>query len=195
MRSTRILTCLAVLGLLAGCGGAETGDGTTAQPEATTFTATTISAGSIAAGQAVPLPAGAAVLAVTGKIGRTNKGGTVVLDVATIERLGVRQIRTYEPWVKQTLDFRGVRLADLLAVVAPATGATKVHIVAHDDYSVDVTMEEARAGGVLLATRSGDGAALPVDAGGPTRIVFQTGSASAANPDQWIWSLKTIDVQ
>jgi hypothetical protein len=31
--------------------------------------------------------------------------------------------------------------------------------------------------------------------GGPTRIVFAKGVKSGANADQWIWSLKTIEVR
>jgi hypothetical protein len=48
---------------------------------------------------------------------------------------------------------------------------------------------------VLLATRTGDGGAIPIAEGGPIRIVFADGVASGANANQWIWSVTTIDVR
>ena len=51
--------------------------------------------------------------------------------------------------------------------------------------------EEAR----LLATSDAAGAEIPVDEGGPTRIVFQEGTAAGRNADQWIWSLRTLDAR
>ena len=55
-------------------------------------------------------------------------------------------------------------------------------------------MADVRAGGIMLASGDGEGAALPIDHGGPTRIVFMDGAQAGVNPDHWIWSLKTIDV-
>jgi hypothetical protein len=189
------LSTLAVL-LTLGIGGCAGGDGEgDAKPAAAPAeAATVISAASLTAGQAVPAPAGKAILTVTGKITRGNKAGALALDVATIEKLGVKQIGVYEPWVKQHLDFRGVWLSDLLAVAGVAPGATTVHVVAHDDYAVDLPISAVKPGAVMLATRTGDGSAIPVDNGGPTRVIFGDGVAAGSNPDQWIWSLKTIDV-
>jgi hypothetical protein len=73
--------------------------------------------------------------------------------------------------------------------------ATHAHVVALDDYAVDLSLADVRAGGIILATRAGDGSAIPIDKGGPTRIVFMDGVKAGANADQWVWSVKTIDVQ
>lgn len=194
MRSTKVLGLLVALGVLAGCGAGQDDAEPVAGPTATKIAGRTVSAASLTAGQAVPKPSGTAVLTVTGRITHANRDGAVAFDLATIERVGVQQIRLYEPWVKQTLEFRGVPLADLLAVAGAAPEATRLRITAHDDYSVDVALADVRAGGVLLATRSADGAPLAVDNGGPTRVVYADGVAAGANPDQWIWSLKSIDV-
>jgi hypothetical protein len=193
MRFPRLVLPIAVLlGLaLSGCGDHAGHD---AAPVTPAKAATEISAASLTAGQAVPTPAGKAALTLTGRITRGNAKGDLALDVATIERLGVKEIGLYEPWVKQHLDFRGIWLSDLLTVAGVADGATKLRIVAHDDYAVDLPLADVRAGTVMLATRSGDGVALPLDNGGPTRIVYADGVAAGANPDQWIWSLKSIDV-
>jgi hypothetical protein len=189
------LAVLVVLGLVAGCGGTTAPRDAT--PSATTGASlgTALTAATITAGQAVPQPRGAAVLTVTGKITRTNKATALGLDLNTLEMFGITEVKLYEPWVKKDLDFRGVWLEDVLEVAGAAPDAATVHLVAHDDYVVDLTMAEVKAGGVMIATRSGDGSAIPIDSGGPTRIVFANGVAAGSNPDLWIWSLKTVDVR
>ena len=39
------------------------------------------------------------------------------------------------------------------------------------------------------------GESIPVEEGGPTRIVYLGGVAAGASADQWIWSLASIDVR
>jgi hypothetical protein len=201
MRSTRYLlgvgAAAALLGLAAGCAGSGGTDARTAaaaRPAAAPTPGRMITPATLRAGQAVPAPA-QPVLTITGKISNVNRGRTLVLDRGTLARLGVAQVRMYEPWAKKDLDFRGVWLQDLLAVAGASPSAVKVHMVALDDYKVDLTMADVRAGGIMLAIAAGDGSALPVDKGGPTRIVFMDGVKAGANADQWIWSLETIDVQ
>jgi hypothetical protein len=200
MRSTRYLlgfgAAAALLGLAAGCAGTGgAGQPAAARPAAASPTpGRVVIPATLKAGQAVPQPQ-QPVLTLTGKISTVNKGRTLVLDKATLARLGVVQVRLYEPWAKKDLDFRGVWLADLLAVAGASPTATKVHMTALDDYKVDLTMADVRAGGIMLAIAAGDGSALAVDKGGPTRIVFMAGVKAGLNADQWIWSLKTIDVQ
>jgi hypothetical protein len=132
--------------------------------------------------QPVPVPTTAPVLTLTGRIGAINGGNQLALDEATLDQLGRVRITVYEPWVKQTLNFQGVWLADLLAMARPDPAATTVHITALDDYQVDLTLADAVGGGVLLATRDGDGAPIRVEDGGPTRIVFAGGVPSGASP-------------
>jgi DMSO/TMAO reductase YedYZ molybdopterin-dependent catalytic subunit len=89
--------------------------------------------------------------------------------------------------------FTGVDLKRVLDSVGVPATATSIHVTALDDYQVDLTMDEIRSGEIVLATRQ-DGAAIPLDKGGPTRIVFGPGVASGQNPDEWIWSLALIEV-
>jgi hypothetical protein len=149
----------------------------------------------LTAAQPVPAPTAAPVLTVIGRIGSTNSGNGLSFDPGTLDGLGRIRITVYEPWVKQTLDFQGVWLSDLIALARPDPGARTVHITALDDYQVDLTIDDVNAGGVLLATRSGDGSPIRVEDGGPTRIVFAGGKPSGASADQWIWSLSTIDIR
>jgi hypothetical protein len=96
---------------------------------------------------------------------------------------------------KQRMSFQGVWLADVLAAAGVDGGATGLHLTALDNYQVDLPIADVRAGGVLLATRNGDGGATPIAEGGPIRIVFADGAEAGANANQWIWSLTTMDVR
>jgi hypothetical protein len=190
----RCVAVASVLALAAACGGQAPTQTTKAEPKAPA-SASAVSAATLKPGQDVPPPAGKPVITMTGKITATNQTGGLAFDLSTVERLAVYEVRLYEPWTKQDTAFRGVWLQDLLAVAGAKSDATRLHFVALDDYTVDLTMADIRAGGIMLATRAGDGSALPIDKGGPTRIVFLKGVKSGANADQWIWSLKAIDVQ
>jgi hypothetical protein len=186
----------ALLGLAAGCGGsAATPPASPVPRAAASEPPAVLREATLKPGQPVPVPKGRRVLTLTGRISAANQGSTIVLDRDVLDQMGVVKVRVYEPWVKENLDFRGVWLQDLLEVAEAAPDVSKLRITALDDYRVDLTMADVRAGGILVATGSGDGSAIPVEKGGPTRIVFVGGVEAGANANQWIWSLKTIDVQ
>ena len=184
-----------VLTVAAGCGSADAQTTPAATAAAPVTTAKVVNAATLRPGTDVPSPEGKPVLTVTGAITSHNTGQLLSLDLDTVESMGVTEVQVYEPWTKENLTFRGVWLADLLAVAGATPGATSVHLVALDDYAIDLTLAEVRAGGIMLALRDSNGTALPIDQGGPTRIIYQAGVTAGANPDHWIWSLKTIDVR
>lgn len=187
---TRIAAGLAGVALaLAGCAG-----GTPTDPAAAPAGGAepvVLRAATLRPGQPVPTPAGTRLLTVTGGI---TGSGPAPLDRSLLAGLAQVQLSTYEPWVKKDLTFRGVWLADVLAVLGARAGAA-VRVTALDDYTVTLTAADLADGGILLATSDGAGAEIPVDQGGPTRIVFRTEIRAGANADQWIWSLRTIDVR
>jgi hypothetical protein len=194
MISARIGAVVCLLALAGACGSGPGTTGAAPEPTAAVFSSEVISAARLRAGQAVPAPAEKPVFTMSGQISVTNQDGALVFDQPTVEQLGVQQVKLYEPWVKKDLVFRGVWLQDLLAVAGVAPGATRVHITALDDYAVDLTVADIKAGGIMLATRAGDGSAIPIDEGGPTRIVFMDSVEAGANADQWVWSIKSIEV-
>jgi len=180
----------AVLALVLGasaCGGSDTPPAEVSQP------AVAVSPPSLRSGQPVPAPTGKVALTMTGRITQHNHRDALQWDVATINGVGLSRATVYDPWDKRSLDLRGVWLADLLEV-AQAGPDAGVQMTALDDYKVRLTAQEIAAGGIMLATQTGDGKPIPVEEGGPTRIVFVGGVASGKNPDQWIWSLKTLEV-
>lgn len=100
----------------------------------------------------------------------------------------------YEPFRKRTMRFRGVAVADLLAIAGASPTAQQVYTHALDDYHVDFTRTELEQAGAVLATRA-DGRAIPLEQGGPARIVFSGKTRLSANSDNWIWSVDWIRIR
>jgi hypothetical protein len=146
-------------------------------------------------GEPVPAPVGPVVLTMTGKIGQRNDGAQLRLDAAQLDQLGRVQVAVFDPWVKKDLQLQGTWLNELIDVAQPTPEAQKIHITALDDYQIDLSLAEIRAGGILLATKTGAGEPIPIADGGPLRIVFVGGVPSGASADQWIWNLAMIDVR
>jgi DMSO/TMAO reductase YedYZ molybdopterin-dependent catalytic subunit len=73
-------------------------------------------------------------------------------------------------WSKMNLRWRGVRLADVLALALPEDEARFLMCHGHDSYTVNLPIEEALKPDVLLA-HTVDGAPLPVEHGGPCRVI------------------------
>ena len=133
------------------------------------------------------------MLTVTG-LAEAGSGAPLQLDVATIDRVGLQSFSVDEPFVHQEMSFQGVDLGDLLRVIGVADEAGELHLVALDDYIVDLDVAEVLTGGTMLATHTGDGSAIPIEEGGPTRIVFTDGVAAERTENDWIWSLATVEV-
>lgn len=178
----------AVAALALGCG--------TAQPAAPAPPPASVVKAPDADRSAVPTaPQGRPLLTVTGRIGATNDDRTLRLDQNGLDRLGLLEMSVNDPWAKQRIALQGVWLRDLVDIARPDTGATSLHLAALDDYQVDLTLADVRDQSIFLATRTGDGTALPIEDGGPTRIVFADGLADRFSPDMWIWNIETIEVR
>jgi hypothetical protein len=183
------LAVYAMAGVLAlgGCAGEEPSDAG-AGPAAPTVTATALPL-------TIPEPKGASLLTISGKIGAGNKGDELVLDEDAVAGLAKLDLTFNDPFQKKTLTLKGVWMADLLAAAEVADTAQSVHMTALDDYVIDFTMAEVRAGGMFLAVADQHGVRLSLENGGPSRIVFVDGTPAGANSDKWIWSLATIEVK
>jgi len=100
-----------------------------------------------------------------------------------------------DPWAKQRVTLQGFWLRDLVSLARPDAAATSLHLSALDDYQVDLSLADVRSQSIFLATRTADGTALPVEEGGPTRVVFSDDLAARFSPDLWIWNIETIEVR
>jgi hypothetical protein len=190
------LTAVALVSLTGtACGSDEPSSPAAASSASVPTPGQTLAAATLRSGQPIPAPKAPAVLTLTGSISNKNAAKKLALDPALLDRLGVVRIETYDPWAKKRASFQGIWLADLLKVAGATPTASTVHTTALDDYVIDFTMAEVRAGGMFVATKNGDGSEIPVDKGGPARIVFLDDVAAGENPDRWIWSLSTIEVR
>jgi DMSO/TMAO reductase YedYZ molybdopterin-dependent catalytic subunit len=73
-------------------------------------------------------------------------------------------------WSRFDVPWRGVRLADLIALAEPRASAHFVMFHAHDGYTTNVPLTEALKPDVLLV-HTADGKPLAVEHGGPVRVI------------------------
>lgn len=156
------------------------------------------SAGPDAAGDA-PLPAAFAdgVPAPTGEVvlSITTDGDEAVWDLATLELLEQHELSMVEPFVDVETTFTGPLWVDVLRASGIDTGGdADIELRAIDDYVIVLPTDATAIGGTLLAT--GDaGEPIPVEFGGPVRLVFPDDVALGDNLNHWIWSLRWGEVR
>lgn len=73
-------------------------------------------------------------------------------------------------WSKLNMIWNGVRFIDLAALAQPKETATHIMCYSYDDYSVNVSLEEALKPDVLIA-HTVEGNPLPKEHGGPARMI------------------------
>jgi len=73
-------------------------------------------------------------------------------------------------WSRMDVPWRGVRVADVIALSDPLPSAAFVMCHAYDGYSTNIAIEEALKPDVLLVHHA-DGAPLAKEHGGPVRII------------------------
>jgi len=86
-------------------------------------------------------------------------------------------------WSKLNINWKGVRLLDLAALVQPKEMATHILCYGYDDYTTNVSLEEALKPDVLLAHTVED-KPLPKEHGGPVRMI--TPQLYAWKGSKWI---------
>jgi len=147
---------------------------------------------------AAPLaaPKGAVVLTVTGKIANTSREGAAEFDMAPLEALPGRATATETPWTKGKTTFEGPLGSALLKTVG-ASG-TVLHIVALNDYAVDVPAEDFLKWPVILATKK-DGKAMPVRDKGPIFVIYPFDLDHSLYNEKIFsrsaWQVKSIEVR
>lgn len=120
--------------------------------------------------------------------------GTTSIDYtyAELEEMATQQFEIMEPFVNQDQSFSGVPLAELFAASGIAPGDTVDTIALNDYHYSDAAEKFEGANGILAVLR--DGEPIPMDAGGPIRIVFPSDSSYFDFVDAWNWSIRSIVV-
>lgn len=73
-------------------------------------------------------------------------------------------------WSKFDMNWKGVRFLDLAALVSPKDTATHILCHGYDDYTTNISLEEALKPDVLLV-HTIEGQPLPKEHGGPVRMI------------------------
>lgn len=109
-----------------------------------------------------------------------------------LKKLAVKDIRIVEPFLQTKQTFTGVALSELFEA-AGIEGSSTVSTIALNDYKFDdLASNFTKSKGLIAIAR--DGEVIPMDQGGPIRIVFPTDSDYFTYLDSWNWSLRTIEV-
>ena len=92
-------------------------------------------------------------------------------------------------WSKLDMNWKGVRMFDLAALVMPKETATHIMCYGYDDYSTNLSLEEALKPDVLLVHMV-EGKPLPREHGGPVRMI--TPQLYAWKGSKWICRIKFL---
>lgn len=153
-------------------------------------------AGAASAACDLPSPAGEVILKIEGQIQACNAGLEARLDLAMIEALPKRQIKTQNPWEQGVVTYEGVLLRDLLDYVK-ANGTT-MSITALNDFRADISVEDASNIDIVLAYKR-DGVYMPVREKGPLFVVFpftdDPALAIESRFAQSVWQVARITVK
>ncbi len=153
-------------------------------------------AGAATAACDLPSPTGDIILKIEGQIQACNTGLEVRLDMAMIEALPKHEIKTQNPWEQGVVTYQGVLLRDLLDYVK--ANGTVMSLTALNDYRADISVEDARTIGVVLAYKR-NGTYMPVREKGPLFVVFPfTDDPALANESRFaqsVWQVARITVK
>ncbi|MEK7295121.1 MAG: molybdopterin-dependent oxidoreductase, partial [Actinomycetota bacterium] len=111
----------------------------------------------------------------------------------SLAELPATKVDLYEPFILTRSSFVGVSLADLFDSVG-IKAEDKIDTVALNEYRYANTAEKFTASDGLLAYEQ-NGEPIPMDRGGPVRIVFPDGTPLASVLDAWNWALSSIVVK
>lgn len=158
---------------------------------------TPITEPTLQAGDAIPTPTENSILTVSGLIGMTNQNGNIVMDMPTIEALGLVEYSVIDPFKDEEITYTGVLMADLLDLWQVDEQAATLHMVALNDYQVDIPLQLIREYPVIFALQA-DGEYMPVADKGPAMLVWPYDHFEFERPlsdSYWIWQIKAIDVR
>lgn len=127
-----------------------------------------------APGETLPAPEGDVILTVTGQIAVSNATAEdgepkAQFDLAMLEALPATEFTTGTIWTDGAQRYTGVELGSFLEALG-AEGR-QIEATAINDYSVEIPVSDARAGGPILAYRV-DGAAMSRRDKGPIWLIY-----------------------
>ncbi len=119
--------------------------------------------------QELGVPEGRVILAISGRIDRTNGKGVAEFDRAMLEAMPFTTVETMTPWTDDMARFEGPLARDLMTRVG-ARGS-RVRATAINDYAVDIPMEDFQRYPVILAMKM-NGMVLHTRNKGPLWMIY-----------------------
>lgn len=150
----------------------------------------------IAQTNALGRPTGEVILTISGKISKTNHDQTADFDLAMLNALRHRKTETSTPWTKGKPTFEGPLLSELLDSVG-CTGS-QLRVVALNDYTTTIPVEDARKWPVILATHM-NGTPMTVRQKGPLFVIYPFDEYPKLYNEMYFfrsaWQVRQIDIR
>ncbi|MFN8146837.1 MAG: molybdopterin-dependent oxidoreductase [Candidatus Nanopelagicales bacterium] len=180
---SRTLLLVALGAVLAGCSTASDGSSQgSSSPTASPSASSTSPYGTLTIDPAGPDDP---VLEVDG-----GSSGHQSFTMVQLEALGTTTITVDEPFVKKRQSFTGVPLSTILTKAGIA-GGVRITTHALNDYDY-ANVASAFTGSEAIVATQRDAARIPLDQGGPIRLVYPDGTPMSGVLDAWNWSLASI---
>ena len=188
MKTRHTLVLFAALGSLISVVSACTSSDTNRKIEGDLAAVTSIqTANPYGAGLVDPAQPGESILQVN------IRGNITEYSFESLKKLPATTVELFEPFIKERSSFTGVALVDLFLAVG-IKSSDNVDTLALNEYRyVNFAGEFSASDGLLAYEQNGQ--PIPVDRGGPIRIVFPDGNPLSGLLDAWNWALSSITVK
>lgn len=145
---------------------------------------------------ALDQPTGEVVLTVSAhQLGHPNINGTAQFDLPMLEALAGRTAEMETPWTEGKVKFSGPLLRSILE--AAGARGSQLKVIALNDYSANVPMEDAAQIDTILATRM-NGNTMSVRDKGPLFLIYPFDKDASLFNEKYfsrsVWQIKTIEV-
>ena len=141
-------------------------------------------------------PTGKVILTLSGNIENTNREGKAVLDIASLEKLGVVSFQTTSPWYNGRTTFTGIPLQKLMDYVGAKGSVVKV--TALNDYTTIIPLSDFKKYNVILALNI-NGEYMPIRDKGPLFVVYPYDSIPELNNQVYYsrsaWQVSRMDIE
>lgn len=141
-------------------------------------------------------PTGKVILTLSGNIENTNRDGKAVLDIASLEKLGVVSFQTTSPWYNGRTTFTGIPLQKLMDYVGAKGSVVKV--TALNDYTTIIPLSDFKKYNVILALKI-NGEYMPIRDKGPLFVVYHYDSIPELNNQVYYsrsaWQVSRMDIE
>ncbi|HED1419780.1 TPA: molybdopterin-dependent oxidoreductase [Kluyvera georgiana] len=141
-------------------------------------------------------PTGKVILTLSGNIENTNRDGKAVLDIASLEKLGVVSFQTTSPWYNGRTTFTGIPLQKLMDYVGAKGSVVKV--TALNDYTTIIPLSDFKKYNVILALKI-NGEYMPIRDKGPLFVVYPYDSIPELNNQVYYsrsaWQVSRMDIE